>query len=128
MSADPFVPLTIELRQASLVHTEPVFDLRAALKAAAQYEAAGWGLVAWEGWVLYPDGRYGHPNAILGTEEIEQKSSENWTDYVRRSWEFGRETMRQEAERWPIAGHTSDQRLFFRISPSEPSPRRDVLK
>jgi hypothetical protein len=123
LSTNPFAPLKIELRRASLVKTEPVFDLRAALQAAAQYEAAGWGLIAWEGWVAYPDGRYGHPNVILGTMPIEQKSAENWTECVHRSWEFGLETMKKEATRWPIPGHSSDQCLYFCLTTVEPPIR-----
>lgn len=120
MSSDRFGPLSGDLRRQSLVQTEPVFDLSAALKAASLFEAAGWALIAWEGWVASPDGRYGHPKAVLGTESINKGNTESWSDYVRRSWEFGRITMRKEAARWPIRGHTVDERLYFCLTPIAP--------
>jgi len=62
---------------------------------------AGYGIIAWEGIVRYPDGTYSHsfPD-ILGTEPIDQEPDEPWSEYVERSVEICRRTIEQSAADW----------------------------
>jgi len=94
-------PLSAEIVAGSISTSEPILRLGDVKVALDQLRRAGYGIIGWEGIVLYPDGTYGHsfPD-ILGTESIDRNADEPWNEYVERSVEFCRRTIEQTATDW----------------------------
>ena len=98
-AVDPLDLLPPNLCALSLSDCEVVLPYEEAIQALDLFVAARWGLLAWEGWVKYPSG-VGHHSDYQGTVELTRRVDETWDDFVRRSAEFGRQTMQADQQRF----------------------------
>jgi hypothetical protein len=111
--------LTKDLQAQSLSKREIVLPYREALQALDVLADANWAVLGWEGWVRYPDGRYGHAPNGMGTVMLDQADGEGWDAYVRRSARFCRDTIEVEQQLWNAdPGHAS-LTLYFCLTPTE---------
>ena len=118
-AVDPLDLLPPNLRALSLSDCEVVLPYEQAIQALDHFVAARWGLLAWEGWVKYPSG-VGHHSDYQGTVELTRRVDETWDDFVRRSAEFGRQTMQADQQRFEHDAACQGMRLYFCFSVTPP--------
>lgn len=118
------------LQERSLSKQEIVLPYPEALQALEFLVAANWALLGWEGWVKYPDGRYGHAPNAMGTTALDQEDGEDWATYVQRSARFCHKTIEAEQQLWDADPQHASLALYFCLASLEPIPvqtSRDVI-
>lgn len=105
-----------ELRTRSIDECEIVLTYEDALQAIDHLATRGWAMLAWEGWILYPDGTIGASSRHQGTISIRRAPGQPWEEHIRSAAKFCRRTMladyRGEQRRPEVAGGT----LYFCLS------------
>lgn len=107
------------LAAASAAEREIVLPYEPALRAVDALVAQGHGILGWEGWLRYPDGRVGHAGRHQGTVAFLPATGQPWPEYVRASAEFARETMREHQTEFDGAPEIPGATLLFCISVNE---------
>lgn len=118
-AVDPLDLLPPNLRALSLSDCEVVLPYEEAIQALDLFVAARWGLLAWEGWVKYPSG-VGHHSEYQGTVELTRRVDETWDDFIRRSAEFGRQTMQADQQRFEHDAACQGMQLYFCFTVTPP--------
>lgn len=111
-----FELLPSSLRKLSLSKSEVVLPYAEALQAIDIFEHADLALHGWEGWVEYTADSHGHHQDYQGTMSIEILPQEKWSDFVKRSAEFCRSTMKIDQERFDVDPICRNMKLYFCLS------------
>ena len=108
--------LTPDLSRASISHNEIVLDYQSVLEAIDQLAAEGYAVTAWEGWLLYSDGRRGHSARHQGTMCIVSVANEDAQRFVNRAADIARRTIHQAQLEWEQQPEFLGATLYYCLS------------
>ena len=97
--------LSTDLKNKSLSSNEIVLEYQDALKALDILLNNKWGVLGYEVWFKYPEGKSHFFNiegksTVDASESIEKKEKETWDDYVKRSNRYCKDIMKTSYEYW----------------------------
>lgn len=108
-----------EFAERSVSDREIVLPFGHALRAIDHLALSGHGILAWEGWLEYLDGRHGHSPNHQGTVSIIPNTGESWPTYVARSAQFARETIQAAQAEYDLSPDVPGANLLFCVTPWE---------
>ena len=104
------------LMSGSISDTEIVLGYEDAIHAIDLLMERAVAVIAWEGWIGYPDGTLGHHPRYQGTVEIERREGQTREAFVKAAAAFQRRTIEQAQHEFLKNETTGDAALFFCLS------------